>query len=480
MQLADPEILTSLDFIKTGVQFPPVNQVKRLNSYIENSKKFDGTYVNDRVLVVRTHEGYKLYKDKIIGLNYYQLDTIKLLGLMFNENPVIIITDKEVQAITNTTLQDIDFWKYVADAVHSSQEKGDGPIGVNPKNGRAYYTNPALVYKVVSPIDINHVTHYVLAHPIYKTIFNGGGISNKHTHTRFIIHERGKYSEIVYTMNGNILGEPVDYDIGEYIIKADGSTVTETGLDDLAVHMLHANKPLDKIYGRSSYNRLTDLVSELEKRITLASISIDKNIESILIVPKNLLGKDELTGQPIFRGEGGMVGLAPNQDKPEFISPDGRVNENDTLIGRLIDEIVRQTEYGKVFLFGDYSSASGEALKTTMKGALDRVSRTIDTIDFTIKTLICQVMQLRGIALKPSDITIQWQDGIGESMRDITDTIVRRYSSGTASLESLLAKYDGLTEEQIALEMERIKLDGGTPVVNIDTKTEEELDDEQV
>jgi hypothetical protein len=453
------DLLTDLAFIQSGVTFPPSSQKNRLKQYDLNFKHYEGSYNEDRQLVVMTREGYKIYDSKMITDNYFKLITDKFVGLLLTEKPMLSVTDKDKQQLIHDMVLDTNFWYKFQQVAKSFSMLGDGIFNVykDANGGNTNWMNPSVVYKIVSEHDIDEVKCYLVAYEISETSYLGTTAKSDVKYIRFIAHYKGYYSEIVHSYNGTSLGSPVEYTSnGLGTIPLEGRTV-ETGLSDFAIQTVHNSRSIRSIYGVSDYDSIKPLVYEVEKRLTLGSIVIDKNIEGILIVPQGMLRTNELTGKTEFKGEGSIVTKPANADDPKYIAPDGKTEANEHLITQLIDELVKLSEYGKVFLFGEYKNASGEALKVMLKGALDKVSRQIDSLDFTVKKVLCLMAEYNGVSVTPKDINIGWQDGIAESLKTVTDAIKSMKESNTMSLRTLLMRFFNFTSEQVDDEFINIK-----------------------
>ena len=443
-------IQTSLDFIGNGMEFPPKNNIPRLEAYRKHASHYDRSYALKRKLTVRTPEGDKTYKWQLISMNYFKLVTDKFLGLLLNEKPLVKVADKEHNKRLNDLIDNSDFWYKFQQVAMSFSQFGDGVFHVyRGKDGAEVgYVQPKLWYKIVDPEDINHVTCHLLVHPIHVPKRKGGELIYECKFIRFIAHYRGYYSEIVFTYSGSKLGKNVNYDFNGRKIPKEGVTF-KTGLSDFAIQSVHNSKPLTQIYGKSEYDAIEDAVYEYEKRLTLNSAILDKHSEPTMVADEDLFVPDETTGSVTFKGIGGIVGIRKDGVKPEYVTWDGKTDASEEMMTRLENNIITLSEYGKTFLLGEYSgNASGEALKTAMKGALDKVSRQIDSLQYTVRKVLCLMMELEGIKLSVSDISILWQDGITESDKTVAETVKIRRESSTLSIKGALVQYYGLSEEQ--------------------------------
>lgn len=464
------EVLTSLRFIEEHCKFPPSVCVDRFNLYDYNDERFNGVYNNGRKLSVMTPEGLVTYDWAIMSQNYYELVTNKLIGLVLNDYPSIKL-DGDIDSKTVVDLlEDSGFYANLSVLLKNYSVYGDGVIEVytdSEGNPCTNVINPMLWFKVVDSKNISKVKNHVLYQPLYEEYFEAGEYSNRLTHCKVIVHYKGYFEEKVYTyLGGEALGNNVEYMEDDGTIIPLGGRIIETGLNDFAIYSIHNRMPLGDVYGVSDYRKIVDIVEELEKRYTLLSALIDKHQEPLLLAPTDLFVQDEKTGEMVFKAIGNKIPIRPNLNggttfEPKYVEWDGKTENTERLIKDLKDDLATITEFGKVYLYGEYSNASGESLKTQLKGALDLGKRVSKSVNSPIKDVIKAIAYLGGIVLKSNQITIEWETGIAESEFIQSQTIKNRVESGTMSRKRVIQLYDGLNEEQADIEVEAIKKERG-------------------
>ena len=452
------EIFTDIDFIAEGNIFPPIQSRERIENYRLNLSRYKGNYNKDKVIKVKTANGVKSLRWEVPEINYYKLITDKLVGLIFNEKPVVSCRIGEVNNIIQDLIQDTYFWYYCGESVRTFSSLGDGVLYVYYDGNRARVNaiNPQFWFKVVSDVNINEVKCHVLTQPIYKVDFTGVKPEDKPIALRVLYHYRGYYIERYFEYNGTRIGNAIEYinDRGEEI-GIEGKRV-ETGLRDFSVFDFSNNKAIDEVYGISDYKVVEDIISLKEKKVSQLDVVTDKHFDPIVQVPITSIEENEETGEPEFNGFGNWIAVRGDEEI-KYISWDAKTSAVEDLISILDDEIAKLSEMGKAFLHGEYANVSGEALKTMIKSALDKASRCIDIIEPSVKKTLCAMLELEGYKIEPSDLTIRWQDGITESDNVIAQTARTKIESGLMSRKRAMIVYEGLTEEEADEELKLIE-----------------------
>lgn len=458
------EIITSEKFLMQGLKFPPAISNKRLMNYELNSRRYKGTYNNNKKLSIMTPEGPITSNLKVLPINYFRLDTDKQRQLIFSEKPVIHcdgIDDSELKAI----LDNADFFNKLNQAYTTYSSLADAPIWVSSATTISCF-NPKYYFEIVEDFDTETTKCIVLYQPIYKEYLQGDIIKSEIYRIRIIKHYKGYYTEQVFKYNKKgIIGQPVKHQIGSYTIPQAGHKV-ETGLDDFAISVLKAGRLSGEVYGTSMYEKYADLVLAIEKRLTLEDAVIDKHSEPTFVVPNSLIRTNEETGEQEFLGVGGIVGVPIGSERPEYLTWDGKTDAAEKMIETLKKELVIALEYGETYLNNSFAAnMSGEALKTLLKGALDKAGRIVDEIEVPVKKVIRNLLSFNGYKVEMSDISIEWQDGISESDLNKAQVIQLRVSTGTMSKKRALMIYDGLSAEKADEEIEQIEIETNMNVV---------------
>ena len=133
------------------------------------------------------------------------------------------------------------------------------------------------------------------------------------------------------------------------------------------------------------------------------------------------------------------------------------MRSNDKMLDTLFSEIYEITELGRTFMTGEYQgNISEESLNTLVKSALDKANRHVFDIWYEVVKSLYVLCRLNEIDISIDDISVGFNIGTNNNDKTVADIINSRVNSGTISLESALVKYDGLTNEQAIIEIEKI------------------------
>lgn len=440
------EMMTHLGYIGANKKFPPAPCNNRLEQYNKNFNRFDGDYNKDKSLTVMTYDGTQSYNIKMFECGDFKHITNKFLSLILNEKPLITLNNDEDTEALNTMLDNVKFYEHLASAMQSFSMLGDAVFYVFQSSdgfGGLNVVNPQLWFKIVDQCNINNTVCHVLWQPLFK--FDDATCTEEIKYARVMECYTDRRVTRVYSFDGVTLGSPVAYDIDGVTVPVDG--LVEFGV--CSVFSIHNSKPINSVYGVSDYNIVSDAVEYKEKTLTIKQLLNEKNGLPLLLVPQDFLRVNEATKKVEFKAKGNMLSMGNNGVKPEFLTADVSVEHFDSLLEQCNNEIAIKSEYGKQFLYGDYSSTtSGEQVKLIQKSAMDKVSRQIDSFNSTIKDVICTLAHYHGLCICHSDLTIEWQDGVSTSDETVASVITTRYSGGTMSLKRALMRFDGLTSAQ--------------------------------
>lgn len=394
------DLITSEIAFSEHMPFPPYVSRERMESYELNLKRFKGEYNQGKYIRIKNLNG-GIDSFQIITENYFKLLTLKLQGLLLNEKPIISVKGNiELTDVLNKVVNKSGFWKSFLAGYRNFSSLGTGVLYLSYKDGCPMLNsiNPKSFYKVVNPINIDEVVCYVLVQPIYEENYKTIDYI-KIKQLRILFHYKGYYIERIFNYNEN----------GEILDKVSEKRV-ETGLTDFAVFCMENCPPTDEVFGLSDYENIADIVGLYEQTFTLINAVLIKNINPILQVPMGVLVENEQTGKLEAPTNGSVV----EADKDlKYITYDLQIQDLMAYIQSLLNELGIQTELSKTFMTGEFTSnLSGAAIKNLLKAPLDKISRSIDEFDDSIKALFVQMLHLLGYEVEQSDIEIVWRDGI--------------------------------------------------------------------
>lgn len=458
------DVYNSINFIDHSLVFPPYRAEDRLNGYKHNLNLYKGTYNSNNKLTINTVNGKKTLEYEKPRYNFYKIITDKLVGLILNEKPIITAKDDTTTNILNNLIDDVGFYKVLNDGLKAYSQLGDMVLYVD--RGVVSVVNPSFYYKVVEQCSIDTTKCHILVQPIYEENFYDIVVDDKITHLRVLYHYKGYYIERYFSYDGARIGRAVEYIKEDGTVVPEEGTKVETGIEGFSIFTAHNSKTVDSIWGISDYKIIEDVVTLIEKNVSLYDLITDKHSEPLLQTDISNFKENETTGKTEFKGVGNVLAVRGTGADTKYITWDGNLDKLLDFIKYNVDNVALLSEFGKVFLLGEFSSGnvSGETIKSMAKSVLDKASRCIDTIDYTVKEVLCALMQYEGYDIRPSDLSIRWQDGVSDSDLIVAQTIATRVGAGTMSIERALMQYDNMNSVQASAEVEKIKGDGG--VVN--------------
>ena len=429
------EILTSIEAISEGKPFPPYVSRQRIEGYETNLERFKGDYNKDKYIRIKNlYGGVDIFP--LLTENFFKLMTLKLQGLLLNEKPILLVKDNDAYtSILNKIVNDGGFWKAFLSAYRNFSSFGSGVLYLSYKDltPRVNSVNPKYVYKIVNPQNIDDVVCYVLVQPIYQVDYTSPTY-DKVEQLRVLYHYKGYYIEKIfaYDESGNVGNIGKKLKQKKYV----------TGLSDFAVFVMDNATPIDEVWGRSDYDNIADIVNLYEQTLTIVGAVLVKNINPILQVPYGTLTQNEQTGKLEIAmadgkdGGGGLIEAEKDAADTKFITYDMQISDIMSFVTGLLNELGIQSEMSKTFLTGEFTSnLSGAAIKNLLKAPLDKISRSIDEMDYVLRSLFVQMLGLVDVKVTTDEIGIIWQDGVSlEDEEQPTPPTNHNQSTTTPSL----------------------------------------------
>lgn len=465
------EYITSLRFLDNGAIFPPTKCSLRLKQYTKYNKFYKGDYKATRI-TQKTAQGTKTINWVQPKYNYYKMITDKQLALITKEKPVIKADTPENTKLLNSSIEDVGFITVLEEVLKSYSSLGDGVFFLEKLDSEVYVNavNPANVIKVVSPTNINRTVCHVLYNVIYEESYDTITTEEKIVALHVMIHYPGYYVERFYSYDNNRIGHPILYDEDKDLWVSDDRKLSEvksikTGLKGSAVYTVHNSKAIDEVYGISDYVAIEDAIKLIEKKTAQYDLITDKHTDPIFQTSKGTGKTNERTGKADYEVFGNIIFPKKDDIESKYITWDGNLEQLLSFIDKQKEAVAELSEFGSVFFKGDFGNVSGESIKSMAQSILAKVSRVIDSIDFVVKSICCEMLASKGIILKPSSISIQWQDGLpNDSMLTQAQALQYKKQVGVISTYRALTDYEGLTPEQANEELIRIGNDSAKGV----------------
>jgi len=441
-------MLTSLEWLNVGEQFPPTDKdtTDRLERYKYNRMLFEGKQMEVY------EEAFKRIKrvignlDDIISyetvLNYHKLISVKTADLLYGEEPKI--TNEANQDAIDEAMESTHFIKKLYEDALDVSRFGDGIFYVyqGDNGGQFDNINPCIWFPVVDPINSKKIVNHVLC---YK--FKEG---KKH-YLMTEIHYVGYFEKRISELDDDAIA-------GIVIGRTLSSENIQTGLDDFAIQHASNLTTSDCIFGYDDYRDLDSILSELMVRISQVSKVLDKHAEPSVQGPSTALEKDPASGQWKLKMGNYFARDGKDDAEVKYITWDAQMESSFKQIELLINQLYVISEMGQILLGGQDKGGveiSGRALRMKMISPLAKVKRLAMYLTPTIKQLLKLVMQLSKVKL--DNVSITWQDGLPNDPVEEAEIIVKRTGGKpTLSQHRALTQFDGLSEEEAEAEIEAI------------------------
>lgn len=460
-------MLTSLDFLKIGQPWPPKDEdtKERLNMYAENKKLFENKHSDvykkafQRIERIINNFGDVISYPVII--NYQKLMSLKVADLLLGEPPIINAGDvesKEQKAI-DKIIENSDLINTAYMNAIDVSRYGDGLFYIykNNEKGIIDITQPSVWFPVVKPENIRIITHHVLAR-----VYSKADGKKKNFYLNAQIHSIGKYEEYTFLLKPG--GDEKNPSFKIQSVE-EGPKIVSTNLDDFAIIQVPNTLTSDRITGLDDYTDVDSIISDILVRIGQIDRILDKHANPTVEGPISALEKDPVTGEWKLKMGGYIPRESSEEPETRYITWEGQLESSFKQIEILINQLYAVSEMGSAIF--DISKKtgqvpSGSALRRLMVNALAKVNRIRMRFDPAFKKAIKLCSKLGGeeiVDLSKVPISIKWQDGLPGDPVEESDIMQKRVGSATMSKERALKTYDGLSDKDIEIEVEKILSD---------------------
>jgi hypothetical protein len=201
-------------------------------------------------------------------------------------------------------------------------------------------------------------------------------------------------------------------------------------------------------------------------RVAQISRILDKHAAPSVSGPQTSLEKDQETGEWRLKLGNFFPRNTSDDPEPKYMTWDGKLDPSFKQAELLINQLYIISEMGAALL-GDFSNTnsgqvpSGTAMRRMMMSPLAKVNRIRMRFDPAIKQAISMASKLSaGIKIEPSDITINWQDGLPADPKEQAEIeSTRTGGKATSSQQSAIMRLDDADEDTAMDEYERILTD---------------------
>lgn len=453
-------MLTDLSWLDIGKPFPPECTHNRLQRYRENRALFEDKH-------------YDVYKEqfrrieRVIGnfgevvsyatiVNYQKLISLKTADLAFGEKPNITVADDNKQTIIDDIVINTELIDKLYTSALDISRYGDSIIMLT-SDGNVDVVSPALWFPVVDEINIRRFKYHVFGF-IYiidsKTKTYGLKVQIHNPDNPTECEERN------YQLSGKSMS---DFKIAKDLTKKKEMKI-QTHLNSCPVYRISNLITSDRIFGLDDYRSVDSLISELMVRISQISKVLDKFAQPSMTGPQSALQMDEITGQWILKIGDYYPRNAESDPKPEYLTWDAGMEANFKQIELIINQLYTISEMGSALL-GDLSNKtgdvpSGSALRRLMMSPLAKARRIANRYDAPVKKLLSVLASMQGVEIKPSKITIKWNDGLpADPAEDAEIANVRTGGKATLSQYTAIQRLDNMSASDVDTELEMIRAD---------------------
>jgi hypothetical protein len=465
-------VLSSLDFLKTGQQFPPddPDTQDRFRMYERNKELFygehgkpGGIFDNDLKRLSRVVGNHTEVIDFVTLLNYHKLISIKTADLIFGEKPLISVEGEKdtIEQIEENTHMFNKFYQNIIDC--SRYGNGIFDLYQDENFGNFDVGQPSLWIPIVDPNNYKKIINHVIAY-MYE--------ENDKKYLSAKVHYKGYFDKYLFEMgsdtninkimtdiHGNMVSTQVSSNTIGNLIETNRET---TGLTDFAIQVTSNLITSDKITGCNDYDDINSLICALMVRVGQIEKILDKHSDPSVSAPSSAFQKDPETGEYTVKMGNAFIRDSVDDVEPKYITWEAQLEANFTQIEVLLNQLYVLSEMGATLLGGEdkgNSNMSGRALKFKMISPLAKAKRITMLLDPVIKNVIKLVSSLGGEGINDltnEKITIKWQDGLPNDEFEESEIIEKRKNSNTMSTKRALMQYDNMDEDAAEEEIEAI------------------------
>lgn len=462
-------MLTNLDWLRVGEEFPPASEKDRLEKYADNRKLWDGRQTEVyggwyRVL----REQYGVSHE--IVFNFHKRLSTLWSQLVFGDAPVFGAGESE-EVVEGETLDEnpeqdaIDrivegsqFATVGREAVIDDSRYGDALIKLRLKEGRAFLQaqSPAVWFPVVSLDDQRDILYHVLAwtFEVDEVIY-----------LRAEVHEKGFIENMLFVLTDGIIRERV------MLSKFFPSRMDreETRLNDFMVFHIPGLRASDEFFGKDDYTDIDSLILERMARAGQLSRIQDTHSDPNMYGPADYIADNAISGRPEVTGGGQYFPVPEDQSPPGYMTWDGSQAAQFQLMEVLKQDLYEVSETTPT-AFGSSATGyaeSGTSLRLRMVPPLAKARDIRSRFDPVVKKALILAAALEkawGVqdASVPETINVTWKDGLPHDPREQSAIEAERLQSGNTSRFSSIRRLDGGTDAETQEELDRIDEDGET------------------
>ena len=434
-------MLYDLNFLRKGAEFPPREEIKRLDAYRVNALLLEDEMWSalpehkQRVVYMLSHFALNAQNVYLYSANYWSDFVNKMQELAYGETPEITVSDEEEQL--NEILTATDCINKADEGLEDFIALGDWVTKI--VDNSFINVNPATWFPIVSRENVKEVVAHVLA----WVVPIGGNKWELHAQ----VHEKGKYTNRAFEITnynadawykdgktGQNVKMPT-YEIGKELEESKTAFtlgVFPTGLDDFAIVASANNPGTRRICGTSDFDKITDAIAEYNIRMTLKDVVLDKHATPIMYGP-------QLAGEG---GIGNYIEVPNGESTPGYLTWDASMQAVENTINELKNDISNLSGLGSLLNSKTFGESQGyDALMIKLAPALMRSTRKKAILTKHIKKLLSTLSVKYGNKIEEKDISILWHDGIPASEGRRAEIAQKHLSTGWSYKRVLMLDY---------------------------------------
>ncbi|MDE7280373.1 MAG: phage portal protein [Ruminiclostridium sp.] len=435
-------MLTNLNWLKSGAEFPPVSEKERIETYKENAKLFRTKHseVYKEFFEELTRRLHLDKADKIRTiLNYHQLLSKKTADFVCSEPPTLETEDDTDELIRR--LEKTQWAKKLYEGIIDISRYGNAVFKFIGQ--RVSVVDPKNWFPIVDPADLKEIVGHVIAYPT-ETDTEG-----KPTQLYVEIHDIGRIETRLYQFDSDkgVIGALISS-------KNNLSSIP----DDFAVQILSNVTESGSIYGIDDYSAINSLISSIMWRIQRIDTVLNKHSEPSVSGPSSALTWDEHFQR--YYLDFGKFYARDNSTDPDvkYITWDGNLTSAFQEIEMLMDQLYIISEMGQAFALGKDGGgeSSGTALKLRLISPRIKAARIVANNDAAVKRIISIFAELNGIKLNYDNLQLHWKDGIPVDEREQIETLQIATGGKPVMSQYSAMKQRGLSDKDVETELEQL------------------------
>jgi hypothetical protein len=445
--------------------WPPEGHQKRLENYalyrLLFAGKHDEVYSRVQQWLDKEHDKTIVY----IVANFAGLISKICADLLFGEQIKVIIgeEDSEERKALNNIVINNKLHTRCYEMSLASSFRGDAVFKARFGKPAAWDKEKAIIEAVPPSYFFPHLNGDNIQEMTGCTLAWEKKLGDK-KYLRKEIHTPGLIENELWQLDGSkVKGRVKLSTLGEYVGLPESQ---ETGYPGLLVEHVPNWRLDDMFWGISDYADLESMFDELNNRVSKISRILDKHSDPKLILPPGMMKYDERNKRWYINKEDLQVvevDQAEVGDLPRYLVWDAQLEAAFKQIDKLLDLLMMMSEVSPSVFGMDKNgiAESGRALKFRLLRTLAKVNRKKLYFDQGLKNILyaAQVLDVTHgkASYEPQVPRIEWADGLPADPLEQSEIEANRMAAGNTSLESSVRRMDGLDDEGLKEELDRIQ-----------------------